>query len=273
MSQMNLLNKPSWKQSAADFFTQGEEFVIKNKKCKVDYSYKLDDILIGFGYDLHVDDLKEDELFSYLFKDSSEGSLGKRMMEFYEYGNSPKVFLVSKDKIYYMPDGIRQTRVDVWNETENINELFRLLEHDKDEILQRRNAEQMKNDEDSFHITIDDLGKRYSTAQLQKLLKKPLWFEKSESKTSPYILDESKKVTTYMQSKMSRLCILNNGSGKDLKVKVDIYTSYRTAYPTFLETSGGVDTEYFILSENGDVEKSFLGEGETYSLLERDTEY
>jgi hypothetical protein len=128
---MNLINNPNWSSVAKTNFILGESILVKNEESLVDYSYKtINGELVGFGYDFIDEEIPENEIFQYLLNDQTEkreSSLLTRMFKFSYIEYSPIVFLVSKNKIYYMPYGVNQINPFAWTATDNISTFIDFL--------------------------------------------------------------------------------------------------------------------------------------------------
>lgn len=128
---MNLINNQNWVSIAKTNFILGESILVKNEECLVDYSFKtIDGELVGIGYDFSDEGISENEIFHFLMKDKSENgdsSLMTRMFKFSYIEYSPIVFLVSKNKIYYMPSGVNQINPFAWEGTDNISTFIEFL--------------------------------------------------------------------------------------------------------------------------------------------------
>ena len=138
---MNLLTHPQWSDFAKNYFEFNFETSISGEICKADYAIKNENNeLIVFGYDINFEPKKE-EIFSILQKErrTRDNSTLDIMFKFFQ-GNPKFVFVVSKERIYFMPSGLGQTNPYYWEATEDfltllntINRIFPELKS-KDEI-------------------------------------------------------------------------------------------------------------------------------------------
>ena len=120
---MNLKKNKKWNDEAGKLFRFNTELNNGKENCKVDYAFLNDDgVLLCYGFDLPDDSLNEKDIFDFLLKDNGvngELSLITKMFKFYDYGDNPLVFLTTSNKIYFMPNGIRQINPFHWESIEN----------------------------------------------------------------------------------------------------------------------------------------------------------
>jgi len=120
---MNLKKNEKWNNEARKLFQFNTELNNGNENCKVEYALLNDEgVLQCYGFDLPDDSLNEKDIFSFLLKDreiNGELSLMTKMFKFYDYPDNPLVFLTTINKIYFMPNGIRQTNPFYWESVEN----------------------------------------------------------------------------------------------------------------------------------------------------------
>jgi hypothetical protein len=269
---MNLINNHNWVSIAKTNFILGESILVKNEECLVDYSYKtIDGELVGFGYDFSDEGINENEIFHFLEKDKSENgesSIMTRMFKFSCFEYSPIVFLVSKNKIYYMSHGVNQINPFAWKGTNNISMFIDFLLPFKTRLEEKYQDVFMRKQEELHPINISDIKSKYSDSQISILSKRPLWFEESkhENISSDTNKNHQLKLT---KTSLSRLCIQTNSSNSNIKLKIDISCfehSYGGTDPE--DYLIGNDTKYFSINKSGNIEESHYEQGEEYTLLE-----
>jgi hypothetical protein len=130
---MNLLSNPKWSKTAKKLFSINDQILIKDELCTADYMYKNPEgNVILFGFDFPDDTISEKQIFSALLKEKEtkhDDSLIHKMFKFFDYGNSPLVFMVTKQRLFYMPAGIRQIQPFVWESTEDLSTLIKISNH------------------------------------------------------------------------------------------------------------------------------------------------
>jgi len=129
---MNFKNNNKWHDEAGKLFGFNVELNNGKENCKVDYALLNDKgVLVCYGFDLPDDSLNEKNIFNFLLKDKSingELSLMAKMFKFYDYIGNPLVFLTTINKIYFMPNGIRQTNPFHWETVESPKLLIEKLD-------------------------------------------------------------------------------------------------------------------------------------------------
>lgn len=272
---MNLKNNTNWATAIKEQFTTSDSFVINNEKCNVDYSFKTtNNVLIGYGFDLHNEEIDETQIFSFLQKDkltNGDSSLMTKIFKFDEYlmyHNTLIVFLVSKEKIFYLPNGIRQTNQFYWKSTNNINEFIEFLNQLKKRVDITIREDLLRQEEGKNPIRIEDLSKIYNELQIKAILKRPLSLEKSKYEQIPSDIDNKQAKKKHITITLTRMCVINNYKVKGLKIKVDLNNSiYIYDSDNDFESTLYDETKYFIINELGEFESSNLVTGETYSIL------
>jgi hypothetical protein len=269
---MNLINNPNWATVAKSYFTLGESILVKNEECLVDYSYKtIDGELVAFGYDFSDVGINENEIFHFLKKDKSENgesSLMTRMFKFSYFQYSPIVFLVSKNKVYYMPSGVNQLNQSDWINIDNISTFIDFLLLFKNRLEEKYQDVYTRKQEELHPINISDIKSKYSDSQISILSKRPLWFEESKHENTSFDVN-NKHQLKLTKTSLSRLCIQTNSSNSNIKLKIDISCfehSYGGTDPE--DYLIGNDTKYFSINKSGNIEESNFEQGEIYTLLE-----
>jgi hypothetical protein len=269
---MNLINNPNWADYAKSQFIIGESILVINEECKVDYSCKtIHGELVGFGYDLIDGDFDFDHISSFLHKDelvNGELSFKSRMRKFYHIEYSPIVFLVSKNKIYYLPNGIRQINPYNWFWADDISVFIDSLLPLKNRLEKKYQDVYTRKQEELHPLNISEIKTKYSEAQINILSKSPLWFEESKHENITSDSDTSAQFK-HTKKSLSRLCIQTNSRDSNLKLKIDI--------SEFEHIYGGSDpeeylvgdvTKYFTINLFGEIKVSNFEQGEIYTLLE-----
>ncbi len=132
---MFLAKNPNWKIKAEKIFKFN--ILVNNGKenCYVDYAlFDENQNMYCYGFDFPENDIDEMSIFNFLRKEQIENAnnnLIDKMFKFYDYGNNPFVFLCSKEKLYYLPLGIRQTNSRVWESTDSLDELLEKVKNQK----------------------------------------------------------------------------------------------------------------------------------------------
>jgi hypothetical protein len=125
---MKLTNNPKWKEFAENNFSFNTDISKGNEIHKVDYAHKNNEgKLICYGFDFPNDNVTKEEIYYLLVnekKNNGELTLISRMYNLANYGYSLFVFLVTKNKIFYMPYGINQVNPDCWEFTDDIRILL-----------------------------------------------------------------------------------------------------------------------------------------------------
>ena len=120
---MNLIRNNKWHDEAVKLFQFNFELNNGKENCKVDYALLNDEgVMLCYGFDLPDENLNEKNIFEFLLKDKSingDLSLMTKMFDFYDYGDNPLVFLATTNKIFFMPNGIRQINPFHWESVEN----------------------------------------------------------------------------------------------------------------------------------------------------------
>ncbi len=128
---MNLRKNNKWHDQVGELFQFNVELKCGNEKCNLSYAlFNEEGVLLCYGFDLPDDSLKEEDIFEFLLKDkqiNGELSLMTQMFKLYDFGENPLVFLCAIDKIYFMPNGIKQTNPYYWQTLESPKQLLEII--------------------------------------------------------------------------------------------------------------------------------------------------
>lgn len=272
---MKLIKNPKWENIAKNSFEFSKEVNLKTEAIIVDYAINdKNDQLIIYGFDLPDDSIKVLDIVSYLCAEKQEkpdSSIMHKLFAFYDYGDNPVPFLVTKNKLFYLPNGIRQINFNYWKETDRIDELIKI----KTEINNRSEKKEQQSiliaNEEKKQIRIQELKNKISNNQFVALTKKPFWFEDIKYEVVPTLMLNGRNQTKRTTNKITRMCILEKSIGNRIKLKV-------TYDHNIYFDGGGVDPEeytsydstyYFIISDSGQIEEhnSVQSKDEAYCMI------
>lgn len=132
---MFLVKNPNWKIKAEKIFKFNVLVSNGKENCHVDYAlFDESQNMYCYGFDFSENNIEEKNIFDFLRKEQIEkanNNLIDKMFKFYDYGNSPFVFLCSHKKLYYLPLGIRQTNRRVWESTDSLDKLLEKIQNHK----------------------------------------------------------------------------------------------------------------------------------------------
>ena len=103
---------------------------VKQGTINVDYVvFNENKEIIIFGFNLPVNTISEKQIISFLYNEKTnleKNSILYRMLNLIENESNPLVFLLSNKKVFYLPNGIRQTDFDDWKTLDHLNELINI---------------------------------------------------------------------------------------------------------------------------------------------------
>jgi hypothetical protein len=107
-----------------------KEINFKKETITIDYvAYDKNGKIIIYGFDLPDDNITKENIVGFLNTEklnNNDSSIMHRLFSFYENSDNPIPFLVTNNKLYYLPNGIWQMNFDYWEETENIDTFLKI---------------------------------------------------------------------------------------------------------------------------------------------------
>jgi hypothetical protein len=257
---MKLIKNPKCKNAAAKLFELNKEINLEKETIKVEYvANDKNGQLIIYGFDLPDDNITEENIVEFLFDEKSlkgDSSIMHKLFAFYDYGDNPVPFLVTKNKLYYLPSGIRQINFLYWKETENIEELVKIRNEVNLQLESEELDRSLFESEEQKEITIKELEKIYPKNQIEVLTKKPFWFEEIRYEQVPTKLENGRFQTKHTTNKITRMCILEKNYDDRIKVKVTYnhYIYYDGGGVDPQEATSYYETYYFLIYDRGRIE-------------------
>jgi hypothetical protein len=114
-------------------FKLNQTIEVKEDTIDVDYVvFNEKNEIIIFGFDLSDDTVTDIGIMKFLYNEKpniEKDSILYKMFNVIENGSNPFVFLATNNKVFYLPNGIRQINPDVWETIDHPNELIKLCDN------------------------------------------------------------------------------------------------------------------------------------------------
>ncbi len=256
---MKLFKDKRW-SGAEEHFSGPSIIKVKDESVSVDYEFKSESgKFLGFGYDLPSDFVDTDEMYSYLFSTkNNDNSLWDKIWKFSaDEFDSPIVFLLSNDFVYYLQSGTRQNNTRVWAKETTMQGVLDLIKYRDASILNGIKHKKIIDDENNNPISAEEIESKLNTQQLKALRAKPFFLETSSSEKVPSTMNPNHLKTKTNSIELDSLCI-NADDLRTLKIKAYYYNRERmeNCGDDPEESGGWYETVFLTLNESGAIEKS-----------------